>query len=1369
MTNCVGHETLVAFLDDRLGEAEREALEAHVEGCRACAGALKRLTEPNQRALPFPAALLAGRPAVGPGREAPGSGWSRSARGVAAEPSAARENTSSGDEAGMGLAGRYQLAEEVGRGGMGAVHRGHDCRLGRDLAVKVLLRAYRGNAAVASRFNREAQLCARLQHPGVVPLYELGELPDGRPFFTMRLVEGRTLADLLAGRSAPSDDLPRWLAVFLQVCQVVAYAHSKAVVHRDLKPANVMVGAFGEVQVMDWGLAKDLDAADETWALRADGPAPPPGPGVQTVSGWGETQSLAGTVLGTPAYMPPEQARGEVERLDRRADVFGLGAILSVTLTGKPPYTAEQGDDLLGRARQGDLAEALGRLDSCGADAELAALAKECLAPDPLDRPADAAVVAARVAAYQAGVAERLREAELGRATAQARAAGEAKRRRLALALAAAVLALVLLGAGGYAWVAQQRAERRVAAAGAIDLALARVAELRGRAAAGDPSGWGEAQAEARRAADLLEQAEAEPVLRARVAAVQDELERARGDAEAERRLVARLEAIRSRQSDRLDARWADQAYAEAFREFGLDLETMDPREAGSRLAGRAATAEIASALDEWCRLRRVALAGTHGARPWQRLAEVARAADPDPWRNALRSMAGRPREEAVAALRKQADDRTALGRQPAASLVLLARMLKSIGEGEQSAAVLQAAWGRFPGDFWVNYNLGASSWSRGRFERPSEAVRFLTGAVAARPGSAVAHSDLGLALRDHGDRAGQIAAYRRALALDPKYAPAHNNLGVVLIDNGDLQGAIASIRQALAFDPNYAPAHTNLGYALNKIGDPAGAIAAFRWAIALDPNYAPAHNNLGVALSAKGDREAFMAAFRQAIALDPEYAKAYTNLGNALRESGDLAEAIAAHRRAIGLNPKYAKAHTDLGKALRDQGDLAGAIATHRRAIALDPKYAPAHTNLGVALGAKGDLAGAIAAFRRAIALDPKHPPAHTNLGNALRKQQDLVGAIAAFRRAIALDPNYAPAHTNLGAALVAKGDLEGAITAFRRAIAVDPKYAPAHYSLRNTLYAKKDLAGAFACYRQAIAVAPKDANAHTNLGVTLSAKGDLEGAIAAFRQAIALAPKHPAAHYNLGLAFQKKGQLEEAITAYRKAIDLQPGHAEAHCNLGQVLLRQGRLADSLASLRRGHELGQKRASWPYPSARWVRDAQRLVELDRKLPAVLAGEAKPADASESVGLAQLCQQVYQRRYVASARLYAEAFAANPGLAADRRASHRYNAARAAALAAASQGIDAANLDPKERARLRRQALDWLRADLAAWARVAEQADPQARQEVKHALTCWRRTPDLSGLRDKAKLDQLPESERQACRDLWAEVDAVFGRVGSAQ
>src|SRR5262245_50096569 len=164
---------------------------------------------------------------------------------------------------GGGTLGPYDVIGEIARGGMGVVYRCRDRVFNRELAVKVMLDRYAGREDVLRRFTEEARIAGQLQHPGVVPVHELGALPDGRPFMAMKLVKGRTLAELLGGRGPPAHDLPRFLEVFEQACQAVAYAHAKGVIHRDLKPANLMVGAFGEVQVMDWGLAKVLteDAA----------------------------------------------------------------------------------------------------------------------------------------------------------------------------------------------------------------------------------------------------------------------------------------------------------------------------------------------------------------------------------------------------------------------------------------------------------------------------------------------------------------------------------------------------------------------------------------------------------------------------------------------------------------------------------------------------------------------------------------------------------------------------------------------------------------------------------------------------------------------------------------------------------------------------------------------------------------------------------------------------------------------------------------------------------------------------------------------------------------------------------------------------
>jgi serine/threonine-protein kinase len=357
--------------------------------------------------------------------------------------------------------GKYQLFGEIARGGMGAVLKARDPDLGRELALKVLLEQHKDQPELVRRFLEEAQIGGQLQHPGIVPIYELGAFADRRPFFAMKLVRGRTLASLLEERGTPGHDLPRFLSIFEQIAQTVAYAHARGVIHRDLKPTNVMVGAFGEVQVMDWGLAKVLPRGGA-----ADGAVPGEPEPTETVvaTARGDSDhSRAGSVMGTPAYMAPEQARGEVEAIDERADVFALGSILCEVLTGRPAFTGRTSGEIQRQAARGATADALARLDGCGAEAELVAVARRCLAAERDDRPRDAGEVARATTAYLGGMQQRLRAAELARAAeaaraeaaqataaaAEARAAAERRARRLTAGLAAAVLGLVAIGGGG--------------------------------------------------------------------------------------------------------------------------------------------------------------------------------------------------------------------------------------------------------------------------------------------------------------------------------------------------------------------------------------------------------------------------------------------------------------------------------------------------------------------------------------------------------------------------------------------------------------------------------------------------------------------------------------------------------------------------------------------------------------------------------------------------------------------------------------------------------------------------------------------------------------------------------------------------------
>ncbi len=272
---------------------------------------------------------------------------------------------------------RYILHGELARGGMGVIYKGVDPLLRREIAMKALLPGHAHNVEFLRRFRIEANVTARLEHPGIVPVYEIGLLPDERPFFTMRVIPGRTLAAEIKATPCRVNARAHLLNLFETICQTVAFAHNRGVLHRDLKPSNIMVGPYGVVKVLDWGLAKFLPNSpllDDAMAAEFQGPEPPE----------------SAFVVGTLAYAAPEQLRGDPDAPDTRTDVFGLAAILCELLTGLPPYVAKNQRGLIKRAKTADLADALERLDKCGAEPPLIALAMRGLAADPDLRPKDA-------------------------------------------------------------------------------------------------------------------------------------------------------------------------------------------------------------------------------------------------------------------------------------------------------------------------------------------------------------------------------------------------------------------------------------------------------------------------------------------------------------------------------------------------------------------------------------------------------------------------------------------------------------------------------------------------------------------------------------------------------------------------------------------------------------------------------------------------------------------------------------------------------------------------------------------------------------------------------------------------------------------
>jgi serine/threonine-protein kinase len=483
-------------------------------------------------------------------------------------------------------------------------------------------------------------------------------------------------------------------------------------------------------------------------------------------------------------------------------------------------------------------------------------------------------------------------------------------------------------------------------------------------------------------------------------------------------------------------------------------------------------------------------------------------------------------------------------------------------------------------------------------------------------------------------------------------------------------------------------------------------------------------------------------------------------DLGTLLSETRRWEEAVRHLMVAVALRPDSPGARVNLGRALEKGGHRDEAIACYRQAIDRDPKLAAAYYNLGVVLDAKGQVEEAIACYRQAIDRDPNFAAAHHNLGSVLGRKGQLDKAIACFRTAVELDPKDAQAHASLGKALGHMGQLDEAIACLRTAVELDPNFAAAHSDLALALYGKGQVDEAIACSRKAVELDPNFAGAYYNLGCALGRKGQVDQAIACYRKAVELDPNFAGAYYNLGCALDRKGQVDQAIAYYRRVIEIDPNHAEAHCNLGGALLGKGDFRAALASYRTGHALGSRRKDWRYPSAQWVKQCERCVQLDDLLAAALKGKARPAGPAECLELADFCLFRMQRP-AAAVRFYTEAFTAEPKRAADLQAGHRYHAALSAALAGSSRGRDAADLSAAERTRLRRQALRWLRADLASWTKQLENGSAQACRAARARMQAWLSDPGLAGVRDAPGLAALPAGERRTWQAFWADVKTI--------
>jgi tetratricopeptide (TPR) repeat protein/tRNA A-37 threonylcarbamoyl transferase component Bud32 len=777
---------------------------------------------------------------------------------------------------------RYTLNRLQAKGGIGQVWLARDGDLGREVALKELLGSGADSPAVVARFVEEAQITGQLQHPNIVPVYELARPAEkGKgPFYTMRFVRGRTLAAAIKqyhekrrANGAGPLELRELLSHFVAVCNAVAYAHSRGVLHRDLKPGNVVLGDFGEVIVLDWGLAKLKSAAESQTSLLP----------VSVNKESSRNETVQGQALGTPSYMPPEQAEGRLDRVDERSDVYGLGAVLYETLTGAPPFEGPDTASILAQVVID--APVPPRQKVKATPRALQAVCLQALAKKPADRYASAKELAQDVGRWLGDEpVSAYREPLLVRAGRWQR-----RHRQLLTGMAALLLAAVplsLLLAASRQSALRQAAARRADADATASVALGRAEVLASQAGELDPrtpqeaaeavAVWEQAEAAVAQAEAPAAACSAEVARQVaqRAAAVRHGLERARRDAALLQGLAAVRTTPEEQKAGNGDLANKVRAFRSALAAAGLPARLAGAQDVPAAVAAiqgerPGARTALRSAID--LLLTALPRAGYHADFEFAAWLEAADRCDDNPFRREVRGKLlqgeiewlirkGRPisplapsRAEPPVGLPDllRLAERAEAEESPGDAVIMLSTVIEWLDGGSNARLLrlLQVARDRRPND--PELLLAFAQNMRSVFEATreprafAEALAGFRACIALRPDEANAYHGLGYLLDFQGDHAGAVAAYRAAIARNPRLNFARINLAIALENLGDLDGAIAVLRETVRLDPNFAKAHNNLGETLQRKGDLDGAIAEYKEVLRLNPKDANAVANL--------------------------------------------------------------------------------------------------------------------------------------------------------------------------------------------------------------------------------------------------------------------------------------------------------------------------------------------------------------------------------------------------------------------------------------------------------------------------------------------------------------------------------------------
>ncbi|MCO5168905.1 MAG: tetratricopeptide repeat protein [Planctomycetes bacterium] len=1046
--------------------------------------------------------------------------------------------------------GGYRVVRELARGGMGVVYHAHSMALDRPVALKVMRDALAADAEDVERFLLEARAAARLRHPGIVGVHEVGQ-DEGRWFIAMDLVEGESLKARVQ-RAGPLPG-PEAARVALGVARALAYAHERSILHRDVKPANVLLAADGAPLLTDFGLAKDV--AREDRGLTATGVA-----------------------VGTPAYMPPEQALGDLPLVDRRADVYGLGATLYEMLTGRAPFRGPTALAVLEEVVR--RAPARPSALRPGLDLDLETICLTCLEKEPARRYADAAALAADLEAYLEHRPIQARPVgPLGRAARWAR-----RNPWVAASLAAATFVALLGGVGGWAWRAgleRARAEEAARRRALLDEALVGVE-------AGGP-GRPLVEAAARVGAELTDE-----VLGARLVALARDLRAV--VAEAYRAAAAPDAAERAAGAAEI-AGVAAAADAWTRGAPRSDEEARALREAEERLTRRAARGRGGAPAPSFAEQMALAQARALGGRlraagaTCEALARAGGGAAVDALEAYLDALYDP--EHAVPAARALCEVGGPRGHEA------VVRALRRLGERSPFAGPLRRALEQARVQLALRGDGAAAhvERARARLELGDEegALADASRAVELEPERAAAWVVRARARHAARDREGALGDARRAVTLDPSSEEAWLTLGGALRATRDLPGALEALDRAVALAPTSAWALRARAQARLAAGDAAGARQDADAAVELAPRDPGVRVGRAVVREGLGDLTGALDDLAAALEVDPEHATALSHRGAIRLRMRRPEEAFADLTRAIELAPgKRLVAGAALAnRALlrHDRGDLEGALQDVEAALRLDSSLGRAYLVRASVRVARQDLDGAREDLDRALRHDPDDPDALANRGSLRAHAGDVAGALADLDRAVELRPRSFVARVQRGKVRLRRGDLDGARADLEEATRIEGR-APEAWRLLAEVHERRGDAGARAsCLAQARALARDDVETVLELVEERAQRGDWAGAE---RQLDAALAREETARLRLLRGKVRLAQRRAAAARedFDRAAALDPGSAEAWVGRSLARRLEGDPLGGDADLRTAAATSSE------PAALWELRAEWRLEL---------------------------------------------------------------------------------------------------------------------------------------------------------------------------